>query len=512
MSLTKVTYSMIDGAYANVDDFGADPTGIANSAAAIQAAIDQAATSSGVVQFSNGTYLINSTLNLVGKKVRLLGAGIGTGLSSMTPTTIIKAGVAMTSMINAVETTDPPYSPLIIQDMTFDGNNLATSCIDMKGRHYSLLDRLWLVRALKGINFELCYSNTFDSVGCSEVGVGFYGNGSNHASVFRRCNVNTFNDYGFVFLSGADGNQAVHLDTCSVQFGSANANGCVVIAGLTNLTITAGYIGENVDAPLFVVNGGLLNLQGCYLYYGYTNRAYCFALTSGSQTFVQNSFIIPDPALNFAGLIKAPITAGDSGKVEFDNCLINAPAPGNITWEGNPLGFGAEQPVFTSRYGRNWTSFSTNCSIVSPETGAAVPNQRKVQVTNVTGSPATIGLRYTLADISERFQNFSTINKNYLVVVYEANKPVDAYMSSGAGLVAPTLAIGTLPVTTDATGNIRTYIQVDKNLFDNAYTTLEFYIQSPTDGDYFTLREVYFSDNRVVGWASGRTTTNLYKC
>lgn len=38
MSLTKTTYSMIDGAAANILDFGADPTGVADSTAAIQAA------------------------------------------------------------------------------------------------------------------------------------------------------------------------------------------------------------------------------------------------------------------------------------------------------------------------------------------------------------------------------------------------------------------------------------------------------------------------------------------
>jgi len=38
MSLTKATYSMIEGAPANVLDFGADPTGVADSTAAIQAA------------------------------------------------------------------------------------------------------------------------------------------------------------------------------------------------------------------------------------------------------------------------------------------------------------------------------------------------------------------------------------------------------------------------------------------------------------------------------------------
>jgi hypothetical protein len=40
MALTKVSYSMIDGASVNVLDYGADPTGVADSTAAIQAAVD----------------------------------------------------------------------------------------------------------------------------------------------------------------------------------------------------------------------------------------------------------------------------------------------------------------------------------------------------------------------------------------------------------------------------------------------------------------------------------------
>lgn len=40
MPLTKVSYSMINGASVNVLDYGADPTGVADSTAAIQAAVD----------------------------------------------------------------------------------------------------------------------------------------------------------------------------------------------------------------------------------------------------------------------------------------------------------------------------------------------------------------------------------------------------------------------------------------------------------------------------------------
>lgn len=62
MSLTKVTYAMIEGAAFNALDYGADPTGTTDSRAAIQAAIDDAkATGGGTVVIPEGTYLINST-------------------------------------------------------------------------------------------------------------------------------------------------------------------------------------------------------------------------------------------------------------------------------------------------------------------------------------------------------------------------------------------------------------------------------------------------------------------
>jgi parallel beta-helix repeat protein len=59
MSLTKVSYAMIQDSAANVADFGADPTGVADSTVAIQAAL-----STGVngVYFPAGTYTVTGTL------------------------------------------------------------------------------------------------------------------------------------------------------------------------------------------------------------------------------------------------------------------------------------------------------------------------------------------------------------------------------------------------------------------------------------------------------------------
>lgn len=83
MALTKATYSMIEGAQFNVLDYGADNTGAADSAAAIQSAINAAAAAVGgsigaVVYFPTGTYAIGTRLTLP-NRVGLQGAnGRGT--------------------------------------------------------------------------------------------------------------------------------------------------------------------------------------------------------------------------------------------------------------------------------------------------------------------------------------------------------------------------------------------------------------------------------------------------
>lgn len=60
MSLTKVSYSMIDGTPANVLDFGAVGDGVADDTVAIQAALDSGA---GVIFFPFGTYKIAGGAN-----------------------------------------------------------------------------------------------------------------------------------------------------------------------------------------------------------------------------------------------------------------------------------------------------------------------------------------------------------------------------------------------------------------------------------------------------------------
>jgi len=63
MSLTKVSYSMIEGASVNVLDYGADSTGVANSSSALDAAILSFGTTGGILYFPPGEYLGKLTIN-----------------------------------------------------------------------------------------------------------------------------------------------------------------------------------------------------------------------------------------------------------------------------------------------------------------------------------------------------------------------------------------------------------------------------------------------------------------
>jgi hypothetical protein len=76
MSLTKVSYAMITGSPVNILDFGADPTGVADSGAAFQNAIN-AITDDNVLIVPSGTYKITSQLTLGGNNdcARIYGIG-----------------------------------------------------------------------------------------------------------------------------------------------------------------------------------------------------------------------------------------------------------------------------------------------------------------------------------------------------------------------------------------------------------------------------------------------------
>ena len=81
MSLTKATYAMINGAPANVLDYGAKGDGTTNDTAAIQAALD----ANSCVAFPTGTYLVTSILIDSFKTIYFNGSQIKASSNSFNP-------------------------------------------------------------------------------------------------------------------------------------------------------------------------------------------------------------------------------------------------------------------------------------------------------------------------------------------------------------------------------------------------------------------------------------------
>jgi hypothetical protein len=74
MSLTKATYSLINGAPVNVLDYGAVGDNVADDTAAIQAAVTYALASGSAVYFPEGVYRVSASINC-GSRIKLFGDG-----------------------------------------------------------------------------------------------------------------------------------------------------------------------------------------------------------------------------------------------------------------------------------------------------------------------------------------------------------------------------------------------------------------------------------------------------
>jgi hypothetical protein len=96
MALTKVTYSMIQGSAINVLDYGADPTGATDSAAAIEVAI--LAAEDNVLYFPDGEYLINTTIEVAVDNLTI-DFGNAIILNTVAVSTFVREGLTINPII-----------------------------------------------------------------------------------------------------------------------------------------------------------------------------------------------------------------------------------------------------------------------------------------------------------------------------------------------------------------------------------------------------------------------------
>lgn len=194
MSLTKVSYSMIQGAVVNALDFGADPTGVADSASAIQAALDYAGSLTiPDTPFSGYGYVVKG------------------GTTVFFPAGQYKTTATLTVPQNVSVEGAGKYSTVIRptvdgQVMRNDGTPTATGTYDVAGmafRNFSILGDRTKTNQI-GLAFLRLTSATIENVSvsrCGNIGVAMY-----------QCGVNQINNlecisngsHGLYIASGFD--------------------------------------------------------------------------------------------------------------------------------------------------------------------------------------------------------------------------------------------------------------------------------------------------------------------
>lgn len=126
MALTKVTYSMINGAAVNALDYGADPTGVSSSTNAIQTAIDSGAAS---IYFPAGTYLCGG-LTASDNPVVFFGEG--------RESSILKNNTASAILL----TISDLAAQSSVNNLTFDNNSVPNSTLSVT-TYYVSIDNLF---------------------------------------------------------------------------------------------------------------------------------------------------------------------------------------------------------------------------------------------------------------------------------------------------------------------------------------------------------------------------------
>lgn len=233
MSLTKVSYSMIQGIAANVLDFGADPTGTVASDTAIANAIAYAvANEQPTVFFPEGEYLVTTTIIidkngvcLQGASSRVSGNSVTGGPVNQTYGTRIKyTGTGAAILVSRASVTPvPPESTNFIENICITNMQInCTSAADY-GLH--------CIKPVGGIFENLTIVGVEDTTGAV---------GNNRNSCIR-LEGGVDNIFRFIDMNGSGDSDITHY-----------ANG---------LTSTV-YLGEPVTTTVF---------EKCYFHYNHTN-------------------------------------------------------------------------------------------------------------------------------------------------------------------------------------------------------------------------------------------------
>ena len=242
MSLTKATYSMIDGPVGNVKDFGAVGDGVTDDTAALQAAIDEICDAQGILLFPPGTYALSASLTFPNKSFVIRGSG---------PTATNISEIPGSGQIKLFDLSGTNGPSVVIEQMGFFGPTGGPG-YGGDGLYFSASNGVsvvncWFGGLLNGVNkandssyvrlldctFEYCYNGiTFDQgVQCIVDNTTFYRNTFDY-NLSGQCSLGLFTN-------------STHAETI---------NTCVFLDGVTDAIIENVTCRQDFDTrvPLIV--------------------------------------------------------------------------------------------------------------------------------------------------------------------------------------------------------------------------------------------------------------------
>lgn len=488
MALTKVTYSMIEGASVNVLDYGADATGVADSSTAIQAALDSISATGGSVYIPEGTYLIATALTPSSNTTI-----IGCGASS-------KFKTSSTSNFNIVYLNQ--VTKVRITGIYFEGNAVGTDPSDpVVG-----------VKAYRSSYCEIdsCY---FDKLNC---GVYLYdtvitGTNNNsfkiHDNTFLSAYGVTNGGYGILHVRGYE--NIIHNNMMyGVQFDrhgiyiSAGSREVIVDGNLIAISTLAGisvYSGTTAGDEIYdvIISNNRIAGQGTYT----VTYAHGISMTGSiSNTTISNNIV------RNAGYFGINIQAADAThyptKILVSNNQIYYSQSSAILLDG----------VINSTVSSNICN--NNGSYGTPTGECTVSSTNKVSTNNTFDSNRfESNLRYginfsatslgnfvnnTVGTVSRGYVNDTTVNNNF--IVQNLQKTQNLTVSAGVLNVDPAkgnLIKVTLDQNTVATVTLYPYSSYPGQVLNFVFT------QNGTGG-----YSVTFTGTFKTAWSDTGNTAN----
>lgn len=237
MTLTKVSYSVIKGSIVNVLDYGADPTGVADSSSAFQNAVN--ANLGKQIHIPAGTYLFNTT-------VEMDVSGLGDPVSvcqfygdGMTETIINNQTGGPAFFVTSGTGADFAYN-FLLKDLSITsvGVDAGTIGVRMDGCRFATLDNVRI----------------FNMASHGVYGVSTIGDFTDTAQIeLRQCQIESCGGYG-VYAKSDDGaiQYAWNMDECRIGL---NTLGGVLYEGMTNAKIAYTGIYNNSGFGIRIKEG-----------------------------------------------------------------------------------------------------------------------------------------------------------------------------------------------------------------------------------------------------------------